>query len=111
MPDYYELRRYQLQNGPQGKALDDFLREVAIPALNAHGVRPVGVFVGLLGDVNPAVYTLLRHTSLEAIVAVRAWLAADPDFQRAGGKASPPVPKQFGGRKGFLPPHRGCFLL
>ena len=84
VPDYYELRRYQLQNGPQGKALDDFLREVAIPALNGHGVHPVGVFTGLLGDVNPAVYTLLRHTSLEAIVAVRAWLAADQEFQRAG---------------------------
>ena len=84
MPDYYELRRYQLQNGPQGKRLDEFLEHVAVPALNLHGVHPVGVFTGLLGDVTPAVYTLLRHTSLEAIVAVRAWLAAEPEFQRAG---------------------------
>ncbi len=84
MPDYYELRRYQLRNGPQGKRLDDFLEQLAIPALNLYGVHPVGVFVGLLGDVNPAVYTLLRHTSLESIVAVRAWLAADQEFQRAG---------------------------
>jgi len=84
VPDYYELRRYQLRNGPQGKRLDEFLEHVAVPALNLHGIHPVGVFTGLLGDVNPAVYTLLRHTSLEAIVAVRAWLAADRDFQRAG---------------------------
>ena len=93
MPDYYELRRYQLQNGPQGKALDDFLREVAIPALNAHGVRPVGVFTGLLGDVNPAVYTLLRHTSLEAIVS-RAGLAGRGSGVPARGRGVPRRPRQ-----------------
>ena len=84
MPDYYELRRYQLRNGPQGKRLDDFLERLAIPALNLYGVHPVGVFMGLLGDVNPVVYTLLRHSSLQSIMAVRTWLAADPEFQRAG---------------------------
>jgi hypothetical protein len=84
VPDYYELRRYQLRNGPQGKRLDEFLEQRAIPALNLYGVQPVGVFTGVLGDTNPVVYTLLRHTSLESIVAVRAWLAADQEFQRAG---------------------------
>jgi hypothetical protein len=84
VPDYYELRRYQLRNGPQGKRLDEFLEQRAIPALNLYGVQPVGVFTGVLGDTNPVVYALLRHTSLESIVAVRAWLAADQEFQRAG---------------------------
>ncbi len=83
MPDYYELRRYQLRNGPQGKRLDDFLRDLFIPALNLYGVHPVGAFTGYLGDRNPAVYVLLRHTSLEGVAAVRAWLAADLEFQRA----------------------------
>jgi hypothetical protein len=84
VPDYYELRRYQLRNGPQAKRLDDFLEQLAIPALNLYGVQPVGAFVGVLGDVSPNLYTLLRHTSLESIVAVRSWLAADREFQRAG---------------------------
>jgi hypothetical protein len=84
VPDYYELRRYQLRNGPQGKRLDEFLEQRAIPALNLYGVQPVGVFMGVLGDTNPVVYTLLRHTSLESIVAVRAWLVADQEFQRGG---------------------------
>jgi len=84
VPDYYELQRFQLRNGPQGKRLDEFLAQRAIPALNLYGVQPVGVFTGVLGDTNPVVYTLLRHTSLESIVAVRAWLAADQEFQRAG---------------------------
>jgi hypothetical protein len=84
VPDYCELRRYQLRNGPQGKRFDEFLEQRAIPALNLYGVQPVGVFTGVFGDTNPVVYTLLRHTSLESIVAVRAWLAADQEFQRAG---------------------------
>jgi len=73
-----------LRNGPQSKRLDEFLERLAIPALNLHGVQPVGVFMGVLGDTNPVVYTLLRHASLESLVAVRAWLAADQEFQRAG---------------------------
>ena len=48
MPDYYELRRYQLRNGPQARRLDDFLRDQAIPALNLYGVQPIGVFTALL---------------------------------------------------------------
>jgi hypothetical protein len=84
VPDYYELRRFQLRNGPMGKRLDEFLAHRAVPALNLYGVQPVGVFTGVLGDTNPVVYALLRHTSLESIVAVRAWLAADQEFQRAG---------------------------
>lgn len=84
VPDYYELRRYQLRNGPQVKRLDEFLERVAIRALNDCGVRPVGVFVGVLGDVTPAVYTLLRHTTLESVATVRSRLASDREFQRAG---------------------------
>jgi hypothetical protein len=82
--DYYELRRYQLRNGPQGRRLEAYLGEVLIPALNLRGVEPVGAFTSLLGDRHPAVYTLTRHPSLEALLAVQSWLAAEPDLQRAG---------------------------
>ena len=83
MPDYYELRRYQLRNGPQARRLDDFLRDLAIPALNLYGVQPVGVFLTLLGDAIPGVYALLRHKSMGSVIAVRNWLSADPEFQKA----------------------------
>ena len=83
MPDYYELRRYQLRNGPQARRLDDFLRDLAIPALNLYGVQPVGVFSALLGDASPGVYALLRHKSMDSVIAVRNWLSADPEFQKA----------------------------
>jgi hypothetical protein len=81
--DYYELRRYRLRNGPQTRRLDDFLRELFIPTMNLYGVRPVGVFSVLLGDVAPSVYVLLRHPSLESVAAVRNWLSADAEFQKA----------------------------
>ncbi|HEX7549413.1 MAG TPA: NIPSNAP family protein [Candidatus Methylomirabilis sp.] len=83
MPDYYELRRYQLRNGPQARRLDDFLRDLAIPALNLYGVQPVGVFSVLVGDPIPSVYALLRHPSLESVAAVRNRLSADDEFQKA----------------------------
>jgi hypothetical protein len=83
MPDYYELRRYQLRNGPQARRLDDFLRDLAIPALNLYGVQPVGVFSALLGDAIPGVYALLRHKSMDSVIAVRNWLSVDPEFQKA----------------------------
>jgi hypothetical protein len=73
-----------MRNGPQAKRLDDFLEQLAIPALNLYGVQPVGAFVGVLGDVCPNVYTLLRHTSLDSLMAVRTWLAADREFRRTG---------------------------
>lgn len=81
--DHYELRRYRLRNGSQARRLDEFLRDLAIPAMNRCGVQPVGVFLILLGDVTPSVYTLLRHPSLESVVAVRNRLAADAEYQKA----------------------------
>ena len=83
MPDCYELRRYQLRNGVQGRRLDDFLRDLAVPSFNLYGVQPVGVFHGMLGDALPCVYLLLRHSSLESVAAVKNWLGADREFRKA----------------------------
>jgi hypothetical protein len=83
VPDYYELRRYELRHGPQARRLDEFLQEAAIPAMNLFGVRPVGVFSVLLGDATPSVYMFLRHRSLESVAALRSCLAADAGFRKA----------------------------
>jgi len=42
--DYLLLQRYELGSELQKARFDAFLRDVAIPALNRMGVRPVGVF-------------------------------------------------------------------
>jgi hypothetical protein len=82
--DYYEIRRYQLRNGSQGKRFDDFFREVLIPNLNLRGIQPVGAFGSFIGDLHPAVYLVTRYASLEVLLATRAWMAADPELTRAG---------------------------
>lgn len=84
MQEYYEVRRYQLRNGPQGLRLDDFFRAALIPGLNLRGIRPVGVFHSLIGDLHPAAYLVTRYASLEVLLGTRSWLAADPDVARIG---------------------------
>ncbi len=83
MPECYELTRYALRHGPQQARLDRFLRAAALPAWRRYGLHPVGVFESVLGEAVPTVYTLLRHTSLESVLAVRNWLAADGEYQAA----------------------------
>src|SRR5258708_30038088 len=42
--EFYQLRRYHLNSGPQRKLCDDFLRDALLPALNRLAISPVGVF-------------------------------------------------------------------
>jgi hypothetical protein len=42
-PECYELRRYQLRNGPGAKIAGDYLAEL-VPALGRAGAKPVGLF-------------------------------------------------------------------
>ncbi|HEX7069440.1 MAG TPA: hypothetical protein VF190_01490, partial [Rhodothermales bacterium] len=43
-PELYELRRYRLRVGPMVARMNDYLKDVSIPALNRAGVKPVGAF-------------------------------------------------------------------
>jgi hypothetical protein len=74
--EYYELRFYHLQRGPQPKWLDDFLESTAIPVWNRLGIGPVGVFRVTVGPQNPSVYVLLPSKSLETLVSAETRLAA-----------------------------------
>ncbi|MGH9328468.1 MAG: NIPSNAP family protein [Terriglobia bacterium] len=80
--ELYELRRYQLRNGPQPKRMDDYLRDALVPALNRAGVKPVGVFHGLVGPENPAVYVLIPYSSLTGIEGAQYRVARDEEYQR-----------------------------
>ena len=94
-PEYYELRTYRLRFGPQKKALDDFLRDAAIPAWNRMGIAPVGVFETSLGPEAPTLHVLLTHKGLESFANASERLEDDSAFQkaasaflaRAGGEA------------------------
>ena len=80
--DFFELRQYHIENETQREAIDTFMREAAIPALNRIGVKPVGVFYPE-EDLSP-VYVLLRHGSVEALATATHALLADEEFLQKG---------------------------
>jgi hypothetical protein len=81
---YYELRRYQLVDGPQKKICDAFFQNAFIPAVNRLGITPVGVFNLTVGSGTPAMYVLLPSATLDALVNLEAHLAADTEYMSAG---------------------------
>ena len=82
--DYYELRRYQTVNSTKTGALNNFLRDVAIPAYGRAGLGPTGVFSVLYGENAPSVYVLMTHRSLASVETLRDRLAQDAEYNRAG---------------------------
>ncbi len=88
--DLYELRQYLLDDEAQRKALDAFLRDVAIPALNRAGIGTVGVFHPAK-DPGPT-YVVLRHQSPVTLVASTHGLAIDSDMRARGSAVIAPPP-------------------
>jgi len=81
--EYYELRKYHMQTGPQTKLTDNYLSEALIPALNRLGMSSVGVFNLTIGPETPTLYVLIPSTSLEALVTAELKLAQDEAFLKA----------------------------
>src|ERR1700676_5490200 len=82
--EYYVLRRYQLQSGPQEKLADSYFREALVPGLNRLGIRPVGVFSVDIGPDSPSFYVLMPGTSVEALVTADFRLEHDAEYLKAG---------------------------
>ena len=80
---FYELRQYRLQMGPQTKLVDDFVSGALIPALNRLGIAPVGAFHLDVGPETPTLYLLLPATSCELLATVDLRLAGDAAFTKA----------------------------
>ena len=78
--EYYELRKYQLESGPQIKVTANYLSQALIPALNRLGISPVGAFQLTYGSETPAIYLLAPSTSLETLVTAGLRLAHDQGF-------------------------------
>jgi hypothetical protein len=81
--EYYELRKYQLQSGPEPKLLQSYLADALIPALNRLGFSPIGAFNLDLGPQTPALYLLIPSTTLESLVTTELHLAKDEEFMKA----------------------------
>ncbi|MGA8029194.1 MAG: NIPSNAP family protein, partial [Bryobacteraceae bacterium] len=82
--EYYELRRYQLESGPQQKLTNSFVADALIPALNRLGIKPVGVFNLDIGPQTPCLYVLIPSTSVETLVTAELHLAQDDEYLKTG---------------------------
>ena len=80
---FYELRQYRLQMGPQAKLLDDFLSGALIPALNRLGITPVGAFHLDIGPETPTLYLLLPSSDCELLATADLRMAEDTTFLKA----------------------------
>jgi hypothetical protein len=85
-PEFYVWRQYALRNGPQPRALGDFLQNAAIPALNRLGHKPIGAFEVVAGVPSPAVFLLTPCPSLDSLAALDAGLDADAEYGRSGAR-------------------------
>jgi hypothetical protein len=81
--EYYELRKYQMVSGTQGKLLQSYLADALIPALNRIGLSPIGAFNLDIGPETPALYLLIPSASLESLVTTELQLAKDDQFMKA----------------------------
>lgn len=81
--EYYELRKYQMVSGAQGKLLQNYLADALIPALNRMGFSPIGAFNLDIGPETPALYLLIPSTSLESLVTAELQLTKDDQFMKA----------------------------
>jgi len=82
--EYYELRQYKLENGPQNKLTQDYLEKALLPALNRMGMNNIGVFNLYLGSETPMLYLLIPSSSLDGLVMAEPKLAQDDEYQKAG---------------------------
>jgi hypothetical protein len=86
--ELYELRLYCLEPGEKAKRFAQFLGQVAVPALNRIGVKPVGVFRIEPEDEkqDPNIYVLLPHCCFASVMTATAKLLADEEYLKAGAE-------------------------
>ena len=81
--EYYLIRRYQLQAGPQTKITESYFGDALIPALTRMGMGPIGAFKLDYGPETPAFYVLIPGRSVEGLATLDLRLTQDADFMKA----------------------------
>jgi hypothetical protein len=81
--EYYQLRRYQLQAGPQTKITESYFGDALIPALTRMGMGPVGAFKLDYGPETPVFYVLIPGRSVSNLATLDLRLAQDESFLKA----------------------------
>jgi hypothetical protein len=81
--EYYELRAYHLDEKSNREALEKYLRDAAIPALNRAGAKTVGAFTEIEPKGNPSIYLVIPYDTLEVFTGASTQLANDAELRQA----------------------------
>jgi len=81
--EYYQLRRYTMQTGPQTGLTEKYFGEALIPALKRMEMGPIGAFRLDIGPETPTYYLLIPGCHLEALATLDLKLAQDSVFMDA----------------------------
>jgi hypothetical protein len=81
--EFYQLRKYSLQTGPQLALTQSYFEHALTPALNRMGITQIGAFKLDVGPETPTYYLLIPATSVEQLVTLDTRLAEDTEFLKA----------------------------
>ena len=81
--EFYQIRRYHLQSGPQTAAHRKLLLRSADPSAHRMGMGPIGAFRLDYGAETPIYYALIPGSYIEALVELDLRLAKDDEFIKA----------------------------
>jgi NIPSNAP len=81
--EFYELRRYTLQAGPQVAMTEHYISEALLPALARKGSSPVGAFRLEIGPETPTFYVLIPIEGAAAAGTLEFELNRDENYVKA----------------------------
>ena len=81
--EFYHLRRYSLQMGPQTALAEHYFSDALLPALSRLGFGPVGMFKLDIGPETPTYYLLVPGASANVLASMDVELAQDEAFLKA----------------------------
>jgi hypothetical protein len=80
--EFYQLRRYSLQSGPQASMTEKYISEALIPALAGKG-GPVGAFRLEIGPETPTYYVLIPIASPATAASLELELSRNETYLKA----------------------------
>lgn len=81
--EYYQIRRYSLQSGPQTSLTENYIGQALIPALTRMGIGPIGAFHLDFGPETPMLYVLIPGRPPDTLALLDFRLAQDSEFMKA----------------------------
>ena len=81
---YYEFIQYKILNNSKRKALENYWKKAAIPALNRLGIKPVGMFKPKYGPSGLNLYVLIPHKTIDSFLTSWDKISKDKKYLENG---------------------------